>query len=44
MTTRAAVIGFSNTGTICGPSKYSINEFLGLSGDIYNAAHDLGHA
>ncbi len=30
---RVAVIGRSNPESICGSSKYSINEFLGLSGD-----------
>jgi hypothetical protein len=40
---RSSVIGYSINGGICGPNKYSINEFLGFSGSIYNAAHDLGH-
>jgi hypothetical protein len=40
---RSVTIGYANPGSICGPSRYSINEFIGLSGNIYNAAHDLWH-
>jgi hypothetical protein len=35
MATLSATIGYSNIGGVCGPSKYSIVEFIGFNVRIY---------